>query len=91
MLDTHSRYEVLALSEEILRRLEEIHEDLKEIKAEVKTTNGRVTKLEMWRYGLEQVKATRSWRFPAAVGLVTGTTLAIIGAALAVFVKILGG
>lgn len=73
------------------RLLEEIRGDIKEIKTEVKATNGRVTKLEMWRYGMEQVKATRSWRFPALVGLVTGLTVTVLGSVLAVVIKLTTG
>lgn len=77
-------------TQEILRRIEdlridlkedlsEVKDDMREVKAEVKKTNGRVTALEMWRHGLEQIKATRSWRFPALVGLITGLTVTVVG------------
>ena len=79
------------MSEEIIRRLEEIHEDLKEIKAEVKATNGRVRTLEMWRYGLDQIKATRTWRWPAVVGVVSGVTVTVVGGLLAVLLNTIWG
>lgn len=81
----------MTTNDQIIRRLEDIHDDLKEIKAEVRLTNGRVTKLEMWRYGLDQIKETRSWRFPALVGLATGLTVTVLGTALAIFIKLFGG
>jgi hypothetical protein len=47
--------------------------------AEAKKTNGRVTRLEMWRYGLEAVAAARSWVKPALIGVATGAFLTVLG------------
>jgi hypothetical protein len=79
------------MSDEILRRLDEIQDDLKEIKSEVKATNGRVRTLEMWRYGLDQIKSLRSWRWPAFVGVVSGVTVTILGGLVAVAINAFWG
>ncbi|MEW6583329.1 MAG: hypothetical protein AB1416_11285 [Actinomycetota bacterium] len=70
----------------ILAALDEIRADIREVKAEVKRTNGRVGKLELWRAGLEAIANTRGWRFPALVSvagaLTSGTVVAVIAALL---------
>jgi hypothetical protein len=60
----------------------EIKSDLKDVKTEVKATNGRVTRLEMWRHGLEVLAAARSWVKPALIGLATGAVLTVVTYAL---------
>jgi alkylation response protein AidB-like acyl-CoA dehydrogenase len=60
----------------------EVKADLKDVKVEVRVTNGRVTKLEMWRHGLEVLAAARSWVKPALIGLATGAVLTVVTYAL---------
>ena len=52
----------------LLRRMDSQAEDIKEIRADVKAvvqqtklTNGRVTKIELWRARIEGGKAAVSW------------------------------
>jgi hypothetical protein len=60
----------------------EIKTDLKDVKAEVKVTNGRVTRLEMWRHGLEVLAAARSWVKPAAIGVASGVVVTVVSVLL---------
>lgn len=57
----------------------EIRDDAKEIKDQVKATNGRVTKLELWRHGLEAVQAAHSWIKPAIIAFISGAGLSVLG------------
>ena len=75
----HSTLVVLARLESIREDIAEVRADAKEIKEQVKATNGRVTKLELWRYGLEMVHAAHSWIRPAIVAFVSGAGLAVLG------------
>jgi hypothetical protein len=67
--------EVVGVKEDVC----EMKSDLKEVKTEVKATNGRVTRLEMWRHGLEVLAAARSWVKPALIGGATGAFLTVLG------------
>ena len=49
----------------LAERIEALHEDVREIKIQVVATNGRVSKLEMWR----------SYLLGAAATIVVGFTL----------------
>jgi hypothetical protein len=60
----------------------EIKADLKDVKVEVKVTNGRVTRLEMWRHGLEVLAAARSWVKPAAIGVASGVVVTVVSVLL---------
>jgi hypothetical protein len=60
----------------------EIKADLKDVKVEVKVTNGRVTRLEMWRHGLEVLSAARSWVKPAAIGVASGVVVTVVSVLL---------
>ena len=75
----HSTLVVLARLEAIREDIAEVRDDAREIKEQVKATNGRVTKLERWRYGLEMVHAAHSWIKPAVVAFVSGAGLAVLG------------
>ena len=66
----------------ICSTLTEIKEDMKEVKAQVRETNGRVSKLELWKARADGARAalTSSWAGVLAVG---GIAVAIISVVLA--------
>jgi hypothetical protein len=70
--------QILAAVEALREDVGEIKADLRIVKDEVKVTNGRVTRLEMWRHGLEAVIAARSWIKPAAIAFVSGAGLSVL-------------
>jgi hypothetical protein len=70
--------QILSAIESLRGDIGEIKADLKDVKAEVRVTNGRVTRLEMWRHGLEAVVAARSWVKPAAIAFVSGAGLSVL-------------
>ena len=67
----------------ILARLEAMHEDIAELKDQVKITNGRVGKLELWQARVEGAKWAVSWAPP----LLTAACAAVLGGIAA---KLLG-
>jgi alkylation response protein AidB-like acyl-CoA dehydrogenase len=75
-------HDLAAEVREVKQDVGEMKLDLKDVRVEVKATNGRVTRLEIWRHGLEVLAAARSWIKPALIGLATGTFLTIVTYAL---------
>ena len=58
--------------------LTEVKGELVEVKSEARATNGRLRKLELWRYGLEAVDRAQSWIRPAAVAFLSGGALTVL-------------
>jgi len=90
-VNTEATQAILAAIERVREDLHEVKGDMKEVKVEVRATNGRVTKLEMWRHGLDAIKESRTGRGVVLIGVVTGTTVAVFAAIVGVVVKLLGG
>jgi hypothetical protein len=66
----------------LLQRLDHQDDMLAEINERAKATNGRVTKLEIWRAQQEAVKSSYKWVLPLVTGLFSGTGAAIVVAVL---------
>lgn len=75
--------ELSTFREEAGTRLVEFQDETRKalgaVLKEQKITNGRVSKLEAWRYGIEVVAAARSWVKPALVAFVSGAALTVLG------------
>jgi pyruvate/2-oxoglutarate dehydrogenase complex dihydrolipoamide acyltransferase (E2) component len=65
-------------STDVVRRLDDMKEDLGEIKTDVKTTNGRVRKLEIWKGELRGAARAVGWIPP----LITASVAAGLSFAL---------
>lgn len=79
---------VSAIQSDLREHRQETREQLHELTSEVRATNGRVRKLELWQEGIRAVRAALSWRVPLIVGItssivsgvVVGVVLLAIGA-----------
>lgn len=60
----------------VLYRLDQQDKHLEEIKTQVKQTNGRVSKLEIWQARLEGARWAVSWVPTVATGTVVGVIAA---------------
>lgn len=76
------------LRDELREHRRETRDRLDDLTTEVRTTNGRVRKLEMWQAGLQAVKAALSWRVPLIVGI---TSSVISGVVVGVVLLAIGG
>lgn len=62
--------------------IDDVKESVDALNEKVTVQNSRVGKLELWRYGLETVQATHTWRFPAIVGLTSAVIVLIVSKAI---------
>lgn len=62
--------------------LDEVRESVDALNDKVTMQNSRVGKLELWRYGLEAIQATHTWRFPAVVGLASAVIVLVLAKAI---------
>jgi len=77
-----------ALREDLREHRHETRQELHALTTEVRATNGRVRKLELWQEGVRAVRQSLSWRVPLIVGItssvvsgvVVGVVLLAIGA-----------
>lgn len=77
-----------ALRDDLREHRAETRTQLHDLTSEVRATNGRVRKLELWQEGIRAVRAALSWRVPLIVGItssivsgvVVGVVLLAIGA-----------
>jgi hypothetical protein len=75
-------HDLAAEVREVKQDVGEMKLDLKDVRVEVKATNGRVTRLEIWRHGLEVLAAARSWVKPALVGVASGVVVTVVSVLL---------
>lgn len=57
----------------------EMKSELREVRDEVRATNGRLRKVELWRHGLEAVQTAHAWIKPALISFISGAGLALLG------------
>lgn len=64
---------------------------LKSLDDRVRVQNGRVGRLETWRVSKEAaasaVRDRTSWRFPAAVAIVVGIVISVVGTTIALVLQ----
>lgn len=67
-------------------KMDNVNDDIIQMKDVVKSLdekvgiqNGRVGKLEMWKYGFDLMKASRSWRWPAFIGFISAIGVLVVG------------
>lgn len=73
--------EIIHRLDALTSKVEAIADDVAEIKPEVKKTNGRVTKIELWIARFEGGRAALGWVTPVGVG-VTCSVVGVIAARL---------
>ena len=69
---------VAAIQEDLRDHRHETREQLSALTVEVRTTNGRVRKLELWQEGVRAVRAALSWRVPLMVGITSSVVSGIV-------------
>jgi sugar-specific transcriptional regulator TrmB len=83
MPDSSTLGEVLVELRALREDVQEIKtDDLAEIKQQVKTTNGRVTALELWKARLDGAKGAYSWVTPFVSAVLSGVIVAVVAAFL---------
>ena len=77
-MSTNDANLILLLLRELKSDVSDLKSDLADVKVEAKKTNGRLSKLELWRAGLEAVVRAHSWIRPAVVAFITGAGVACL-------------
>lgn len=63
--------------DEVRRDVREVRDELADVKQEVKQTNGRVRKLELWQARIGGAWGAVRWAPPAVAATVTGVIVAV--------------
>jgi hypothetical protein len=67
-----------ALDAKVSAKIDALQDDVVETKEQVKLTNGRVSKLELWQAKVEGAKAAMNWLPASATGVVAGVIVALV-------------